>query len=104
MPGGVGTTRELFDVLQANFEYGTVNKPIFCLNIGNGFYDGVVSWLKQLFHFKLMYPYHGSRGSSLFISDDVNVLAAAVDKWANTGVLPEELRLENILNRTDIQV
>jgi len=99
MPGGIGTSRELFDVLQANFEYDNVNKPIFCLNLDGGFYDGVVSWLKHLFATNLLKPYPGSKGSSFFISEDAAVLAAAVDKWAATGSLPEELRLENILNK-----
>lgn len=99
-PGGVGTSRELFDILQANFEYGNVNKPVFCLNVGGGFYDGIVSWLQNLFSTQLLAPYPGSKGSSFFISSDVSELAAAIDDWALDGRLPEKLRLENILNRS----
>jgi len=104
LPGGVGTTRELYDVLQANFEYYGVNKPIFCLNVatghGRGFYDGVVHWMQQLFGDSLLRPYAGSNGSSMFISSNATELAAAIDDWAWTGTLPDKLRLENLLNIT----
>lgn len=108
LPGGIGTTRELYDVLQANFEYRDVNKPIFCLDAGGfegplaGFYGGVVRWLEQLYSDKLLKPYPGSSGSSLFISSSPDLLAAAIDAWAVSGELPEEMRLEHLINITGI--
>merc|ERR1712241_1573007 len=106
-PGGVGTTRELYDVLQANFEYSGVNKPVFCLNVGgsvdprSGFYGGVVQWLLKLYSDHLLKPYRGSNGSSFFISSNATVLAVAIDVWATSAQLPEDLRLENLINVTE---
>lgn len=106
LPGGIGTTREMYDVLHANFEYSGVNKPIFCLNVGpptvaeGGFFDEVLAWLRQLYARQLLKPYSGSAGSSLFVASDAEVLAAAIDRWAVTGELPEELRFENLYSRS----
>lgn len=103
LPGGVGTTREAFDVLQANFEYGNVNKPLFCLNVSDGdrgFYEGIFRWIKQLYGDRLARPYAGSNGSSVFVSGSSTELAAAIDEWASAGTLPEHLRLERLLNVT----
>lgn len=103
LPGGIGTTRELFDVLQANFEYKDVNKPVFAFNVGGeagphtGFYSGVVTWLSQLYQKKLLKAYEGSKGSSLFISSNATELGLAVDAWAASGALPEHLRFEQLV-------
>merc|ERR1712217_960243 len=82
LPGGIGTTREAYDILQANFEYGGVNKPIFCLNVASGdgsFYDGQVAWIQKLYKLKLARPYAGSNGSSMFVSSNASELAVAID-------------------------
>jgi len=105
LPGGIGTTREAYDILQANFEYGGVNKPIFCLNVeerNGGFYDGQVAWIRKLYEDKLARPYAGSNGSSMFISNDTSELAIAVDNWVAFGELPEKLRLENLRKKSRI--
>jgi len=106
LPGGIGTTREVYDILQANVEYGGVNKPIFCLNGadrsegGRGFFDTFLQWLKQLYRTRLLKPYPGSNGTSLFVSSSTTELATAIDQWALMGKLPENLRLENQWNIT----
>jgi len=106
IPGGIGTTREVYDVIQANVEYGGVNKPIFCLNgvdgsgAGQGFYDTFLQWLKHLYKTRLLKAYPGSNGTSLFVSSNSTELAASIDEWTLTGKLPEKLRLENRWNIT----
>lgn len=94
MPGGVGTSRELFDILQANYEFGNVNKPIFCYNLrdnnGNGWWDGIIGWINHLIRKgTLSRKYPNSLGSSFYYSSNINALSKVINTWGKTGKLPK---------------
>jgi len=93
MPGGIGTSRELFEVLQANYEFGNVNKPIFCYNVkdknGKGWWDEIIEWNKHLKREGTLRKYPNSLGSSFYYSSNIDVLAKVINTWGETGKLPK---------------
>ena len=76
LPGGIGTSNELFEVLVKN-NIKDFNKKIYVFNI-NGFYNNIINHLKYLEDKKYIYG-SGYKGLNLFISDNIDEIAKNIN-------------------------
>jgi uncharacterized protein (TIGR00730 family) len=76
LPGGIGTSNELFEVLVKN-NIKDFNKKIYIFNI-NGFYNHLINHLKYLKEKNYIYG-SGYKGLNLFISDNIDEIAQNIN-------------------------
>ena len=81
MPGGIGTMDEFFETYVLS-QLRVFDKPVALFNV-NGYYDGIVEFIKHIADEGFMRREHAE---NLIVSDDPNDLLAKMEQFQPTDV------------------